>query len=278
MILLRKIVRRTLLEISKLFIHSNVKRLLHLKVQGCNLVVIRGEDVGRQLELFGSYEEDEVNFLQSHLNESSICFDIGGNIGFFSMLFAKRAYRGQVHVFEPIPLNAAIIRTNCILNGFKNIQLNECAVGSNDDFITFSVSKDSAFSSIKNTKRREESELIRVAIISLDSYIKNNNIPSIDIMKVDVEGAEEMVLDGAESLFSNEKTRPKMILMELFEENLNIFESSTLSILSKMDDYGYQPFVIQSGGRGLVAYNQSVHKHFYNVIFKSKLKEKYEPD
>lgn len=268
MTIIRKIYRRALMELSKVIFPPHLRKLKHLHVQGFQLLALCNEDVGRYLMLFGQYEYDEVQFLRTYINETSTCFDVGGNIGFFSMFFAQLASRGNVHVFEPIPLNAALIKTNLILNGFKNIHLNECAVGEKKDQVRFSVSKDSAYSAIKDTGRKQEAESIQVPIISLEEYVQEHEIKQIDVMKVDVEGAEELVIDGAKDLLFNPKLRPKVILMELYEKNLVIFGSSISNILTKMERFGYHPYVIEAGGSGLIAYDQSVHSRFYNVIFK----------
>jgi FkbM family methyltransferase len=221
--------------------------------------------------LFGNFEKEETAFFKRNIKEGDICFDIGGNIGFFSLLFARCAPNGVVHAFEPICLNAKLISVNAALNNMNNIIVNMSAVGSEQGFVTFSVSKDSAFSSMKDTGRKPVAESVTVPITTIDTYVAKNNITHVDIMKVDVEGAEEMVINGAALLLKNNKVKPRIILLELYDLNLAAFNTSVKRIMEKMISFGYSAYVIRHGNDELIPYEYEKHKTFYNIIFTTQL-------
>lgn len=231
------------------------------------MLVLSNEDVGRQIVLFGNYEKDETAFFKRNIKRTDICFDVGGNVGFFSLLFACLASEGEVHVFEPIRLNASLIRTNAALNSIGNITVNECAVGAYQGRVTFSVSKDSAFSSINDTGRVPLAETVEVPITTIDSYLNLKSLPRIDVLKVDVEGAEEMVIDGAINLLTDLNRRPRMILLELFNGNLMAFDTNVEAIMAKMAAMGYRASVLRHGGEVLMDYDANKHQRCYNIIF-----------
>ena len=94
-----------------------------------------------------------------------------------------------------------------------------------------------------------------------------NNLPRVDVMKVDVEGAEEMVIDGAASLLTDPKRRPRIILLELFNGNLKAFDTSVEAIMAKMSAMGYRASIIQHGGEVLMDHDANKHQRYYNIIF-----------
>jgi FkbM family methyltransferase len=262
-----KIIRRVGLIASRIKLSRKERRVGHKRLEEFEILVLSNEDVGRQIMLFGSYEKDETAFFKHNIKTTDICMDVGGNVGFFSLLFSSLASSGMVHVFEPIRLNASLIRTNAALNAFSNIIVNECAVGAEEGSATFSVSVDSAYSSIKNTGRVATAEAIEVPITTIDTYMRLHSLSRVDVLKVDVEGAEELVVDGAAGLLMDPERRPRLILIELFDNNLKVFGSSVKKICAKMATFGYVASVISDGGEEFESYDPTKHKKYYNVIF-----------
>ncbi len=230
------------------------------------IIIKANEVVGQIIQAHGAFEDLETAFFQSIIRENDVIFDIGGNIGYFAMLFAARAPHGAVHVFEPIPLNASLIKTSADLNGFTRIIVNRCAVGDERKDVAFSVSMDSAYSSMIDTGRSAEAESISVPMETIDAYVSRNAVSRVDIMKVDVEGAEHMVIDGASGLLSDPQRRPRLIMLELTEVNLAPFGTSVAKVIQAMEAFDYQPLQLNSEGN-LVPYRVGV-KHGYNVFFK----------
>jgi len=263
-----KIFRRLAMLISQLRLNRWDKEIKFVKLDNFNMIVLANEDVGRQLMLFKTYEQAETNFFKKNIKSTDVCFDIGGNIGYFSLLFAYLAPKGCVHVFEPIKLNYSIINTNVEINSMENLIVNNTAVGSSRGFINFSISEDSAYSSIKNTGRIPELKSISVPLTTIDDYVKLNRIKRIDVLKIDVEGAEELVLDGFVKVLTSSTKKPRFILMELYNGNLKVFNTNIKNVIKKMQIFNYHPFVINSKNSDLIRFDPVIHEKFYNIIFK----------
>lgn len=235
------------------------------RLNGFQMIVRAEEVVGHQLYYKGIFESEETKFLKSRVNESSVCFDIGANIGYYSLLFASLCPQGYVHCFEPIPLNYHILCANSMLNVFANLRANLCAIGDKEGSVEFVVSRDSGFSSLMDTGRIPAADKIVVQMNTLDLYCSTHNIKKIDILKVDVEGAEGRVLCGAQRVMSDPELRPHTVMLELHQAMLGRYGSSREGICAKLQSIGYKPFVLVHGS--LVPFQPEVHAQLENVIF-----------
>jgi len=264
--ILFKIYQKLIRAGSSVIAPSSKRHIVHSHFSDYEMLVFANEDVGRQIWLFGRYEEDESYFFANHIRPTDICFDVGGNLGYFSLLMARFAVQGSVHVFEPIPVNAALITVNAQLNRIQNMYVNNVAVGDHEASVEFSVSIDSAYSSMHATGRRAEQQSISVPMVTLDNYLCSASLDRVDVMKVDVEGAEALVVQGA-TFLGDPIRRPRIVLMELFNENLSVFDSSVESVVTTMALHGYTPYVLKDDGRRLEPYDASAHSAFYNIFF-----------
>jgi FkbM family methyltransferase len=251
---------------SQIAIPAHIRKVKQVALDDFQLLVFSNEEVGRRIWLFKTFEVEETKLFSNIVKPDDVCLDIGGNIGYFSMLLAARAKLGHVHVFEPIPINAALINASKELNGFNNITINNLAVGDENGTVSFSVSNDSAYSSLMATGRAAEARNITVPILRIDDYLAEKKISHVDIIKVDVEGAENMVIDGAKGLLASKTKKPRLVLLELFDENLKPFGSSVAAIVEKMRGWGYAPHVTNPDGT-LRPFSAEITDVYPNVIF-----------
>lgn len=264
--ILRKIYRRAIMTLTLVRIPKGKRAIRHVKIQGFEMLVPANEDVGRIIYLFGDFEPEETTFFRTQIKPGDVCLDIGGNVGYFSLLMAQCANQGQVHVFEPIPMNAALIRTNAELNNFDNIIVNNVALADQEGEADFSISVDSAYSSLHATGRMAEARNIRVPLWTLDTYLARNEVGKIALLKADVEGAEELVLKGATALLADPARRPDLIMLELYDVNLAPFNSSVQAIVAFMEGVGYQPKVL-ANGKSLTPYQPEMANQHHNIFF-----------
>lgn len=264
---LAKATRRARMTASMFAVARNRPHIRQVRGPGFDLLAFINEDVGRIIWLCGIFEPDETRYFQREIRPDDVCLDVGGNVGYMAMLFASAASEGEVHVFEPIDVNAALIRTNASLNQFGHVMVNNVAVGAEAGRVEFSVASDSAYSSMHATGRSPEARVIEVPLISLDDYVAERSINRVDVLKVDVEGAEELVLNGAKGLLSDSRRRPRIVLLELFDKNLAPFDSSVERCLKRMADYGYRPHVVESGTERLVPFQPHMINRWQNIIF-----------
>jgi len=222
------------------------KRLLkHVEYRGASFVVLANEDVGWRLMTRKTYEENEIQILEELIKKKDVCLDIGGNIGIYSIFMAKKAFQGKVIAFEPIPINRNIIALNASLNEIKNIEIRDCVLSDISGSIEFSISEDSAYSSLKATNRKEEAYSFVVQSKTLDELFTKEN-KKVDIVKIDVEGAELLVLKGGKGLFSDINLRPRILLLELSSKNAATYGYKPESVIEHMASLGYTAYSIMN--------------------------------
>lgn len=155
-----------------------------------------------------AYEWGVKKFVYKHLEEYNKFLDIGANIGTYSVLFAKAGLQGCA--FEPVETNFAALSKNIKLNNLQQkVKLINLALGKYEHTDVFTFVPDntgaSHLKSIENKDVKEGSETM-AKVVTLDSIIEQCNFnPKNDrvIIKIDVEGMESNVLEGARQFFKN---------------------------------------------------------------------------
>ena len=175
--------------------------------------------------LEGGGEPEVQAAVVEHLRPGMIFYDVGANIGFFSLQAARLVGEtGRVVAFEADPEIAARLRANAARNFFSWITVEQKAVCAEPHDVFFqradpAASPDRGLGHIIN---RETPGSIRVGGVSLDDYTRN--APAPDFIKCDVEGAEVEVFRGAERLL---RERHPGILCEMHsDENRRALEAT----------------------------------------------------
>ncbi|MFX0133938.1 MAG: FkbM family methyltransferase [Candidatus Hodarchaeota archaeon] len=222
------------------------RRLIkQVEYMGNVYLVLANEDIGWRLITNKEYEREEIIFLEKLIREDDVCLDVGGNIGIYSVIMAKKASHGKVITFEPVPLNRNILAVNVILNGLNNVEIRENILNDTIGIVEFSVCEDTAYSSIRDTKRKVESFVLKVHSTTLDELFGREN-KKVDIIKIDVEGAELLVLKGGNKLLSNPKLRPRALLIELSPINETIYNYHPDDVIRYMNSHGYEVYSIEN--------------------------------
>ncbi len=249
------------------YFHTPSKRLFlkHVSIRGVELVVPANEDVGRLIAYLGNYEPDETDFLIPSIRPDDICFDVGANIGYYTMLMARAASSGAVHAFEPDPFCAALLQLNLRVNRLENVTLNPVVLGASRGRVQFVRATDSGFNSLRDTGRRAVASTFPVTMDTLDACLDATGAQRVDVLKIDVEGAEGLVLEGARQVLSDPSRRPRLILLELFDPNQRPFGSNVTDIVNRLGRSGYTPFVVSEGKP--TPYSGGCASRFSNVFF-----------
>jgi FkbM family methyltransferase len=165
------------------------------------------------------YEYEDMAFLLHFIRKEDIFYDIGANIGWFTVLAAKEC-GCKVVSFEPIPKTFSNLKTNVALNKIESyVTLKNLGVGADKGELSFICNKD-----VENcvaTPSDESTILVEVTSIDIQSV---ETCPTI--IKIDVEGFETNVLKGAKDVLENQNL--KVLLIELaghgkkygFDENI----------------------------------------------------------
>lgn len=151
--------------------------------------------------LLGSYETEEQQILVRHLRRGGVFYDVGANIGFFSLLAARLVGpAGHVAAFEPLPVNAGQLQRNAELNGFSNATLVEAAVSSEAGVARLDPANERVQARLAEVGEAGCEGLVAVRAITIDGWRAETNFPLPDVIKIDVEGAEMSVLRGAQGV------------------------------------------------------------------------------
>lgn len=157
-------------------------------------------------------DREEIMLLRKLVDKEMIFFDIGANIGFYSIALSDKV--GDVIAFEPHPFTASRCRENFIINGLNGDNVKEVALGSRNEKKSFS---DYGGSSTINSFVEKSANTIEVQTTTLDEFVFSNNFSKElkYLVKVDVEGFELDVLEGAQDFLRNYNI--KAIVFESFD-------------------------------------------------------------
>lgn len=231
---------------------------------GCKVMVRPHEDVGRAM-VFDEFETADLRHFMGAIRSGDLVFDIGGNVGAYCLPIAKANPTAAVVAFEPIPLNAALVNTSRLLNRLANVEVVPKCVSDTSGYVEFSLAEDSAYSSMIDTHRKAEVEKFSCECVSLDDFCRGRG-RTPEVVKIDVEGAELKVLQGALGVFAGPH-KPRLALIELYDKNLLVFGTEIAEVVRTMEDWGYRAYVLIDGRKeAFVAAHHNVH---YNVFFET---------
>lgn len=151
------------------------------------------------------HEKDEAFQRSLELvRPDGVVIDVGAHVGIWSLLAARRVPSARIHAFEPVPERVERLRAHVQHNRAINVVINPCAAGAeNGSFSFFGVHEGNTGAS--SLVRRAASDVeIRVPMVTLDAYVVQKGIDRVDVIKVDVEGAEILVFNGATKLLSGD--------------------------------------------------------------------------
>lgn len=157
----------------------------------------------------GDFEPVERDFMAAYLRPGMCVLDVGANVGLYTVLAsALVGPTGQVHAFEPSVVTHEWLLKNLRLNGCRNVKANRLALSKSER--TMVLRADSSHPSHDGHRYVEQMDKVDrpldtdeiVDCITLDDYVLNLGLNGVDFAKMDVEGAELLVLQGATALLA----------------------------------------------------------------------------
>jgi FkbM family methyltransferase len=194
---------------------------------------------------FGDYDAEELNvisFLLSKIeNKHPVVFDIGSNIGWYSLNIAQNMRNAKVYAFEPIPKTFRYLEKNINLNGVTNIQCFNHGFSDEEKEICFHYYKEgSGNASLAKLCETSSLESVPSRVLKLDSFVKENGI-TIDFIKCDVEGAELLVFKGGIKTLKEQKP---IVYTEMLRKWAAKFDYHPNDIINLFASLEYKCFVI----------------------------------
>lgn len=192
---------------------------------------------------FGAFEKHVITLMRDILKTGDVFVDVGANIGFLSA-YARSIVgpEGQVHSFEPVPEYAAAFKTAVASSGVSNVFVNPCAVGTEVGTAELNISGEAniGWNTIVPGFMKSASRTISVPVIPLSKYFIEKQIIKAGLIKIDVEGAEWLVLQGLSEAFARGIKPP--IICETSPEGCRRLGITLDILFSYMTAFGYKPY------------------------------------
>lgn len=151
------------------------------------------------LSINPAWDKHVVEFVKKEVKKEDTVLDIGANIGYFTLLFARLVgEHGKVFAFEPHPVNFGLLKKNICINNYSNVILNQKAATNKTGVVELFLHRKS-HGGHSLYKGRYTNTSTKVEAIRLDDYFKNYD-GKIDFIKMDIEGSEGEAFLGMLSL------------------------------------------------------------------------------
>lgn len=245
-------------EISNLFFRALWPNQNVIDVQGSKMFINVNDSDLRMKKTFQAYgmnlihEESTTALFKKAVKPGHIVVDLGANIGYFTLLAAKLIGEdGKVFSFEPEPKNFGYLKKNIELNHYKNVFAYQKAVSNNvGKTKLFICAYDSGHHTINHFEgieayrqgRRGETKEIEIDMVTLDNFLADKT-GRVDIIKIDVEGAEALAIEGMEETIK--KNKNIIIFLEYFPLLIKKMGSSPQQLIeSLLSDFQFNLFAI----------------------------------
>jgi FkbM family methyltransferase len=196
------------------------------------------------------FERPELEFILRMLQPGMTFFDIGANVGVFSVAAGKamEEAQGSIYAFEPCPATFAILEKNLQENELAGVHAQCVALSERSGAASLYVNaamKD-GLNSLEDPSHGDAEVVgtVAVRVTTLDEFIAEHEIPSVDVMKVDVEGAELLVFRGARGLLA--RANAPLILYEGYSWCTAGFHYHPVEIMWLLETFGYEIFVLDA--------------------------------
>jgi FkbM family methyltransferase len=205
------------------------------------------EHIQQQLLWYGHYEQKELALAGKLIPLNGVVIDAGANFGYHSLWFSRFCPKGCVYAFEPSPPMWQQLLAQLHLNPGATIQPQHLALDStNGEQDFFIANQDNTGMGGFVDTGNASGKVVRVPCIRLDDFISRNGIHSIDLVKIDVEGAELRVLKGMTYIL--QVIRP-MVMVECSAATLAYHGEKLSTLYELMGSSGYIPFEAVEGSR-----------------------------
>ena len=166
------------------------------------------EKIDNAVIRYGYFDDDVYKAISKNLKDNDTFWDIGANIGLHSVTLKKNYPNLNCYAFEPFPRAAVQFELNCTLNNIT-IPLYTIAIGKVNGFKgMYTTNQNLGASGLLELKTlKGEGTLYKVAVYSSDQLVSDFNIAPPDILKIDTEGNELNILQGAQGILSSGKCR-----------------------------------------------------------------------
>lgn len=204
--------------------------------------------------VFGTWETKVVEAICRLVQPGQVALDIGAHVGYFTLLLAKQVGpSGRVMAFEPNPRIFEILQENVTLNGYRNVTLDNTAVADRTGTGTLTLYRRLPLAGRDSTvPGAAPGAGIEVPMVRLDDYFAPPGV-RVDFLKIDIEGAESLALDGMSGIL--QRDHPTLVIelhgVEARAEDHAAFAKlrATGYRVSVLERLGNRAFILAEGHR-----------------------------
>ena len=224
-----------------------------IEIDGHKLFLDKFDSLG--LFRHGFHEEFETEIVKKIIKKGDIVLDVGANIGYFTLIFAKLVGKnGKVFAFEPDPTNFGLLTKNVEINGFKNVILIKKALSDKTGKTNLFLSNwNTADHMIVDPKEKRNS--VEIEMTAGDDYFRDFS-EQINFIKMDIQGAETDALRGMSSLL--QKMNDIKIMIEFAPKWLKNFGYDPLELLNYLKEFGFKLFEIDDDMKKIIPISSQV--------------------
>lgn len=195
---------------------------------------------------FGSYEPEETRVMDLLAADAGTVLDIGANLGWYSIRFAKRRPDARVYAFEPLPSSYAYLQRNVAANDAgAQVTCFNYGLSDTSGTVEFFISPTAGTNaSLRNVAGAQDASRIIGLVLTLDQWCTNQAVVP-DFIKCDVEGAELLVFRGGEQTL---RTHRPVVFAELLRKWSKPFGYHPNDMLAFFRRLNYRCFAVGSIG------------------------------
>jgi len=189
---------RTLMSVYGAMIQDKIMTIREGPMRGIKLAASQHTS---HAHINGTYEREVQDAIEGMLRAGDVCYDLGASIGYMTLLMARKAK--QVYAFEPAPHAVAEMKRHVETNGLSNVTIIPSPVSNEVRQVRFCLTDGAYGSAINDAETRWP--VLKLETTTLDLFAREH--PAPDFLKMDVEGEEGRVLEGASGVLAQRKTR-----------------------------------------------------------------------
>ena len=231
--------------------------------------------IDRDIIVFGCYDPDLHAALERFAQPGMVCMDIGANLGEMALHLALRVGpAGKVYAFEPVSTVFARLEEHIGRNQLDGVVLPfRIALSSTNGSLDIACADDRAdnqgLGSIVNTANPNVTRRETVETRTIDAFVANQKIERVDLIKIDIQGAEYALLEGGAHVFG---TLGPDLLIEISPDDLSQAGKTSRDLCAKLEAYGYTIHALHGSriGRRIDANTVAPDFHAVNVYCTKK--------
>ncbi|MBX4191400.1 MAG: FkbM family methyltransferase [Candidatus Doudnabacteria bacterium] len=186
----------------------------------------------------GVYERPEIKLFLQLLRPEMTVVDVGANIGYYTLLAAQKVK--SVIAFEPDPINFQFLTKNIQQNNCTNVISHKLAISNEEKETAFYENPDN-FGDRRIYQFKESQQKNIVTSVIFDNFMEKSGITNIDMIKIDIQGAEGQALDGMKKILDQPQLH---LLIEFFPEGLRATGYDPVQFLRQLSDKKFEIYQV----------------------------------